>query len=65
MTFADEIRQALKKAGVSRYRIERDTGINRATLSRFVHGKAWLAEDTLNKLAVYLQLQVKREAESP
>jgi transcriptional regulator with XRE-family HTH domain len=63
MTFADEIRQAVKdakKAGISRYQIAEDTGISQQQLSRFVNGKQWFAEETLNALAEYLGLRVKK-----
>jgi hypothetical protein len=56
--FSDQIRQAVRKSGVSRYRIEKDTGIDGAALSRFTAGKCGLSLETLDVLAAYLNLEI-------
>ena len=60
MSFADEVRQAVRDSGVSQYRIRIDTGLDRAALSRFMASKRFLQAASLNKLAAYLDLHVVR-----
>jgi transcriptional regulator with XRE-family HTH domain len=56
--FTDQIRQAVRTSGLSRYRIGKDTGIDQASLSRFMSGKGGLSMDNLDKLAELLRLSV-------
>lgn len=55
---SDQIRTAIKSADVTRYRIELETGIDKATLSRFMAGKGGMSVDTLDKLGKYLGLEI-------
>jgi len=55
---SDQIRGAIESAGVSRYRIEIETGIDKATLSRFMNGKAGMSVETLDKLGEFLGLEI-------
>ncbi len=55
---SDQIRAAIKSADVTRYRIELETGIDKATLSRFMAGKGGMTVDTLDKLGEYLGLEI-------
>ena len=57
-TLTDEIRQAVKGAEKSRYRICKELGIAQSTLSRFMSRKAGLSLDTLDRLARLLDLHV-------
>ncbi len=55
---SDEIRQAVRDCGESQYRIMQETGIDKATLSRFVSGERGLPMKTLDTLAQYLDLHI-------
>jgi transcriptional regulator with XRE-family HTH domain len=57
---SDQIRAAIKSADVTRYRIELETGIDKATLSRFMSGKGGMSVETLDKLGEYLGLEVTK-----
>jgi len=54
----DQIRRAIDKSGVSRYRLWKETGIDQATLSRFMAGKAGMTLKSLDVLADALELRV-------
>ena len=64
---SDQIREAIERSGLSRYRICKDTGIDKAALSRFMAGTG-ITTDTIDKLADYLDLEIiqkqKRSHES-
>jgi transcriptional regulator with XRE-family HTH domain len=55
---SDRIRKTIESATVSRYRIAKDTGIDEATLSRFVAGKSGLSMEALDALFEYFDLDV-------
>lgn len=55
---SDQIRAAIEASGITRYRIWKETGIDEATLSRFMSGKAGLSMKALDALADYLDLEV-------
>jgi hypothetical protein len=50
-TLFDSIRQLVLDSGVSCYEICKQTGIDKASLSRFVNGERGLSEDAMNQLA--------------
>ena len=52
----DVLRRAVLDSGRPLLRIARDTGVQRASLSRFVHGKNSLRLDVADKLAAYFGL---------
>ena len=56
--FSDEIRFAIENCGKTRYQIAKETGIDAATLCRFVQGKMGLTTKTLDKLTEYLGLRI-------
>lgn len=63
-TFTDQIRDALRQCGISRYRISREAEVSEGQMCRFLAG-AGLSMESLDKLAEYLGLEVtitKREA---
>jgi transcriptional regulator with XRE-family HTH domain len=60
-TFSDQIRQAVKASGMSRYRICKEIGIAESLMSRFVAGKGFLGEANLDALAALLKLKVVTE----
>ena len=52
---SEQIREAIRNAEVSRYRISKETGISEPVLSRFLKGKAGISLDTLGE---YLGLDI-------
>lgn len=58
LRFADEIREAVNQSGLTPYRICKETGIDQGQMSRFLAGRMWLGEETMNRLAEFLKLRV-------
>jgi len=58
LKLSDQVRQAIETCGKTRYQIGRDTGIDQATLSRFMHGKGGLSIPVLDRLGAYLRLSI-------
>jgi transcriptional regulator with XRE-family HTH domain len=56
----DQLRQFIEDAGVTRYRLSQQTGIDQAVLSRFVRGTGGLSMDGLNTLADALNLELTK-----
>ncbi len=52
----DVLRQAILDSGLPLLRIADETGVERASISRFVRGKNSLRLDMADKLAVYFKL---------
>jgi plasmid maintenance system antidote protein VapI len=52
----DVLRRAILDSGLPLLRIEQDTGVQRASISRFVRGERSLRLDMADKLAVYFGL---------
>jgi plasmid maintenance system antidote protein VapI len=63
-TISDVLRRAILDSGLSLLRIAKDTGVQRASLSRFVRGKNSLRLDVADKLAVYFGLELAKSAET-
>ena len=57
-TFSDSLRQEIKDCGETRYQISQETGIDQATLSRFMHKKGGLSIPVLDRLADCLGIQI-------
>jgi transcriptional regulator with XRE-family HTH domain len=55
----DKLRQAVRQASVSRYRIAKDIGISQAILSRFVNNKQGLSMENIDALCSYLGLELR------
>jgi transcriptional regulator with XRE-family HTH domain len=60
MTLTDVLRTALAECGVPLLAIERQTGLKRASLSRFARGGQSLRLDMADKLAEFLQLELRK-----
>jgi hypothetical protein len=58
VTLMDQVRQAVDRCDSTRYEISKVTGIDQATLCRFVHGEQGLSEKALNSLGQYLGLDI-------
>jgi plasmid maintenance system antidote protein VapI len=56
----DVLRQAILDSGLPLLRIAKDTGVQRASLSRFVRGKNSLRLDMADKLAAYFGLKLTK-----
>ncbi|MCX7429242.1 MAG: hypothetical protein NTW96_26895 [Planctomycetia bacterium] len=55
---SEQIRQAIETCGKTRYRISQDTGIDPATLCRFMGDKGGLSIPVLDTLGEYLGLRI-------
>lgn len=53
---SERLRAAILAAGVSRYELWKRTGVSQPALSRFIHGKAKLDLEAVDKLADFLGL---------
>lgn len=60
-TLSDQIRDAILNAGVSRYRIAKETGVDQPALSRFVHGERGLSIEALDAIGLYLGLVIVKK----
>ena len=56
--FDDQLRDIIRNCGQSRYEIAKATGLDQATLSKFMLGERGLSMKVLNALAEYLKLTV-------
>jgi transcriptional regulator with XRE-family HTH domain len=59
---SDQIRQAIETCGKTRYQIGQETGIDQATLCRFMSGKGGLSIPVLDRLGEYLGLNITTES---
>jgi hypothetical protein len=57
-SLTDQIREAVRRSELSDYEICRRTGINKASMSRFVNGHGGLSLANLDKLAELLDLRI-------
>lgn len=56
----DEVRRAIEEAGISRYAICKGAGIEESAMSRFMRGQSGLTLRTLDRLAAFLDLHVRK-----
>jgi plasmid maintenance system antidote protein VapI len=59
---SDVLRRAILDSGLPLLRIAKETGVQRASLSRFVRGKNSLRLDMADKLATYFGLELVKSA---
>ena len=62
---SDQIREAVLRAGKTRYRIALETGISESLLSRFVRGKAGLSMESIDKLCELIGARLEWEDRGP
>ena len=55
---SDQLRQAIDKSGLSRYRISKETGISETALSLFYNRHRGLSMRALNNLGEFLELEI-------
>ncbi|MDP6151785.1 MAG: helix-turn-helix transcriptional regulator [Phycisphaeraceae bacterium] len=62
MTMSDQVRQAIKQCGQTRYAISKQTGITEGALSRFMAGERDMTLRTLERIAplIGVRLMVDR-----
>jgi hypothetical protein len=58
ITLTEQVRQAIDGCGKTRYQISKDTGIDQATLCRFMGGNGGLSNPVLDTLGEYLRLRI-------
>jgi len=58
MKLTDALRQAIRQSGQSQDTICKATGIDNASLSRFLRGKTGLLQSALDRLVEYLDLEL-------
>ena len=61
-TVTEILRRAIQASGVPLLQIEKQTGVQRASLSRFVRRERHLRSDAVDKLARYFKLELKPAA---
>lgn len=57
-TLTDQIRHSVRQSELSHYEICRQTGIDKASMSRFINGRHGLSMAHLDKLAALLGLRI-------
>ncbi|MFP4107414.1 MAG: helix-turn-helix domain-containing protein [Phycisphaerae bacterium] len=60
LSLSDQLRQAIDKSGMSRYRICQILQISQGHFSRFMHGDAGFSIEHLDELADLLDLHIVR-----
>jgi len=63
-TMTEVLRRAILEGGVSLLQLSKQTGVERASLSRFVHGKNSLRLDIADKLAAHFGLTLTPAGET-
>jgi len=58
---SDLLRKTIAESGVSYLQLERETGVTRASIMRFVRGDQYLRLDMADKLAGYFGLELSRK----
>lgn len=58
LSLSEKLRRAVDASGLSRERICRMTGVDRAAMSRFMRGQRAIGTDSADKLAYFLKLDV-------
>jgi transcriptional regulator with XRE-family HTH domain len=61
-SIAEQLRLAIERSGMSRYRISQLSGVSEAVLSRFANGETDLSMENADKLCAALGLRVVFEA---
>ena len=57
-SISDQIRQAIAKSGMTRYRIAKESDIDESTLAKFFNGHAGLSMEALDRLGRCLGLKI-------
>jgi plasmid maintenance system antidote protein VapI len=57
---SDLLRRTIAESGISYNALQRDTGVTRASIMRFVHGDQSIRLDMADRLAAYFELQLRK-----
>lgn len=55
---SDQLRRAIARSGVSRYRIAKETGVSQSSLALFVSGERGLSMEAMDAVGQYLRLKI-------
>jgi hypothetical protein len=55
---SERLKEQVRKSGYSGYKIAQETGVDEATISRFLAGKGGLSLDNIDKLSAFLRLEL-------
>jgi predicted transcriptional regulator len=58
-TFTDQLKQAIRDSGMTRYAISVQTGIAGSTLCKFLKGQRGMSLDSVNRLMECLELEIR------
>lgn len=58
VTISDQLAAAIELSGLSKYRICKDTGVDEATMSKFLSGSRGMRLDSFEKLADYFDIEL-------
>jgi plasmid maintenance system antidote protein VapI len=58
-TISDALKQAIIQSGMAYIALERETGVQRASIMRFLRGKQSIRLDVADKLAGYFGLELR------
>jgi len=56
---SERLKRAIRESGMSRYAISQASGVDQATLSKFMSGQRGLTLDSVDKLAGVLGLEMR------
>jgi transcriptional regulator with XRE-family HTH domain len=62
--FSDQLRQAVKQSGFSRYAICKQAGLDQSVLHRFMHGTSGLSVPSIDTICEILGLRLITEGEA-
>jgi transcriptional regulator with XRE-family HTH domain len=65
--FSEQLKDAIRKSDMSRYRICQEIGLSQSTMSRFLNGKGWLSIQSIDQVGKLLNLVIIKHqgAQSP
>lgn len=59
MSISEQLKQAINDCGQTVYVVARDSGVSHATIYRFLSGERSLSLDNADRLAEYLELELR------
>ena len=65
LKLTDQVRQAIEDCGETRYQICKATGLDNATLCRFVSGERGMSMEAFDAVAEYLELDIVSRRKRP